>query len=149
MENTMKILKSRIKEIIKEEYQRLVEADTKELSGLTAKTARSKAEQINNKFSTEADELLMYLEKDGDLYRRQYEPIEKNLMKKAEKDKFDIKLAPKLWMYLVDNAAKKYIKEFGSSGDRIQDIFPKKLRMQVAEYLSYKWVSKYLNGEYN
>ena len=47
--------------------------------------------------------------------------------------KYDHKKAPKLWMYLVDAGAKKYIKDHGSPGDKVKDMFPKKTRELVAQ----------------
>lgn len=61
----------------------------------------------------EARELHLYCENDGDLYRQQVEPIRKNLRKKMEKGIYDHEKAKKLWMYLADNCARKYVKEFG------------------------------------
>lgn len=61
----------------------------------------------------EARELLLFCENDGDLYRQQVQPIEKNLAKKLAKGQYDHTKAKKLWGYLADNCAKKYVKEFG------------------------------------
>ncbi len=61
----------------------------------------------------EARELHLYCENDGQLYRQQVEPIRKNLRKKMEKGIYDREKAKKLWMYLADNCARKYVKEFG------------------------------------
>lgn len=41
------------------------------------------------------------------------QPIEKNLKKKLAKGIYDYTKADKLWMHLVDNCARKYVKEFG------------------------------------
>ena len=54
-----------------------------------------------------ADELELLATNDGDLYRRQYMPIIKNLMRKRAKNIYDHNLAIKLWRYLIDNVAKK------------------------------------------
>ena len=113
-----------------------------EIGGLDAKKAWQMADKIGDSLSDEGDELLMYLQNDGQLYRQRTVPIEKNLKRKADNSKFDIKLAPKLWMNLVNDAVKKYAKEFGVQ-------FSKQDRMMVAEYLTYEWVAKYLDGEYN
>lgn len=62
---------------------------------------------------TEARELLLFCENDGDLYRQQVQPIEKNLKRKMAKGVYNHELSKKLWGYLADNCAKKYAREFG------------------------------------
>ena len=79
--------------------------------------------------ATAARELKLYIENDKDLYRQQIVPIIKNVQRKMKSNKYDHAQAPKLWLYLVDNGAKKYVKEFG--GDIKRD-FPKDLRMSIA-----------------
>ena len=64
--------------------------------------------------SAAVDELLLYIENDGDLYRQRAQPIMRNLAKKMLKGTYDPAQAPKAWRYLVDDGAKKYVKEFGS-----------------------------------
>lgn len=62
---------------------------------------------------TEARDLLLFCENDGDLYRQQVQPIQKNLEKKMAKGVYNHEKAKKLWGHLADNCAKKYVKEFG------------------------------------
>ena len=57
-------------------------------------------------------ELKLYIENDGQLYKQRLIPIVKNIQRKMKSGKYDHKKAPKLWMYLVDDGAKKYSKEF-------------------------------------
>ena len=54
-----------------------------------------------------ADELELIATNDGDLYRRQYMPIIKNLMRKRAKGVYDHNLAIKLWRYMIDRVAKQ------------------------------------------
>ena len=82
--------------------------------------------------SIEQRELKLYIDNDGQLYRQRYTPIEKNLTKKMQKGNYDSKLAVKLFMYLVDDGAKKYVKDFGGNA---KDMFPKKDRIEVAKEL--------------
>ena len=49
---------------------------------------------------------------DAQLYKQRLIPIVKNIQKKMKSGKYDHKQAPKLWMYLVTEGAKKYAKEF-------------------------------------
>jgi hypothetical protein len=60
-----------------------------------------------------ANELYLYATNDSDLYRQQIVPIYKNLVLKQAKGIYSKEKAIKLAMYLMDNAAKKYAKEFG------------------------------------
>ncbi len=52
---------------------------------------------------------------------------------KSKSGKYDHKKAPKLWMYLVDAGAKKYVKEFG--GD-VRSMFDKQTRQYVAQQMA-------------
>lgn len=58
------------------------------------------------------DELKLFIDNDGQLYKQRLVPIVKNIQKKMKSGKYDHKKAPKLWKYLVDDGAKKYQKEF-------------------------------------
>jgi hypothetical protein len=93
-----------------------------------------------------ATELRLYIDNDGDLYRQQLTPIIKNLMRKINSGKYDHKKAPKLWMYLVDNGARKYVKEFGGN---VRDMFPKKTREAVAQSMADDYKEQIDNGEWS
>ena len=86
--------------------------------------------------ATAARELKLYIEHDRDLYRQQIVPIIKNVQRKMKSGKYDHAQAPKLWLYLVDNGAKKYVKEFG--GDDKRD-FPKDLRLSIANEFAIEY----------
>jgi len=58
------------------------------------------------------DELKLFIDNDGQLYKQRLIPIVKNIQRKMKSGKYDHKKAPKLWMYLVTEGAKKYAKEF-------------------------------------
>ena len=97
-------------------------------------SAYDKIKAIRNRLGEGIDavasrELKLYIENDRDLYRQQIVPIIKNVQRRMKKGTYDHAKAPKLWMYLVDNGAKKYVKEFG--GDVKRD-FPKDLRLSIA-----------------
>ena len=79
--------------------------------------------------ATAARELKLYIENDRDLYRKQIVPIIKNVQRRMKSGKYDHAQAPKLWMYLVDEGAKKYVKDFGGN---VKDMFPKDLRLSIA-----------------
>ncbi|NWJ44128.1 hypothetical protein HX837_08030, partial [Marine Group I thaumarchaeote] len=86
-----------------------------------------------------ARELKLYIEDDKDLYRQQIVPIIKNVQRKMKSGKYDHAQAPKLWLYLVDNGAKKYIKDYG--GD-MKTLFPKDLRLSIANEFANEYKAK-------
>ena len=113
--------------------------------------AFDKVRAIRNKLSegtdaTAARELKLYIEADQDLYKQQIVPIIENVQRKMKSGKYDHAQAPELWMYLVDNGAKKYVKEFG--GDANKD-FPKDLRLSIANQFAneYKAEIEIQDGE--
>jgi hypothetical protein len=69
--------------------------------------ARSEADQ------TAAHELMLYANNTGELYPQKV-AILKNLAKKMQKGQYIPEKAIKLWGYWVDEAARRYNKEFGS-----------------------------------
>ena len=90
-------------------------------------------------------ELELFLENDGDLYRQQFQSIIKNIKGKLKSNKYDHKLSPKLWMYYVENGAKKYGKEFGGTWN---EMFTKKDRMILAEKLADYYYDQIIAGEF-
>jgi hypothetical protein len=92
---------------------------------------------FNNPPSGPADptavrELQLYIENDRDLYHQQFIPIVKNLMLKRRKGVYDREKAVKLFMYLMESGAKKYVAEFGTRGQKIDAMFNKNTRLQAA-----------------
>lgn len=61
-----------------------------------------------------ARELEIFVHNDADLYRRQFQPIQKNLITKKARGQYDHEKAVKLFMYLMESGAKKYSIEFGN-----------------------------------
>jgi len=93
-----------------------------------------------------ARELHLFIDNDGDLYRQQYQPILKNLATKQAKGVYDKGKAIKLWMYLVENGAKKYVREFG--GGEWNRVFDKETRLEVARLLNEHFLEEYALGAY-
>jgi hypothetical protein len=85
--------------------------------------------------SAEQRELELYIMNDGELYRRQTSSIIKNLQRKVARDAYDRDKAVKLWLYLVDAGAKKYVQEHASPNTRWNDMFSKQDRIAVAKEL--------------
>lgn len=81
-------------------------------------------------------ELKLYIDNDGDLYRRQTTSILKNLMTKCARGVYKHDLAVKLFGYLVEEGAKKYAQEFGSPSQPWHKMFDVKTRKEVAEELT-------------
>lgn len=94
----------------------------------------------------DARELELYIDNDEGIYTRRFIPIVKNLMKKRRKGVYDHALSVKLWMYLVDDAARAYIREFGSEGDYV---FTKPTRLLVAERYATSFEQDAAAGEYD
>ena len=72
-----------------------------------------------------------------------------NLKRKMKRGIYNHELAVKLWMYLVDDAAKEYVKQYGSQPDDVKDMFPKEVRLQVARDLADREKENIEQGEYD
>ena len=76
-------------------------------------------------------------------------PIISNIKRKLKRNVYDHEKAQKLWMYLVNDAAKEYVKEYGSTQDDVSNMFPKETRMQVARVISDRELENIKQGEYD
>ena len=65
---------------------------------------------------TTAQELVLYITNDGQLYRSRTTPIIKNMQRKINKDQYNDQKAEKAFMYLVKDGIKKYEKEHANPG---------------------------------
>ena len=99
--------------------------------------------------SNATNELDLFVMNNEDLYRKQFMPIIQNLKRKVAKNVYDHEKAKKLWMYLVDAAAKEYVKEFGAQGEDVKDMFPKETRLRVAELIADRELENIKQGEYD
>lgn len=95
--------------------------------------------------TTAARELDLYAENTAELYP-QFVSIIDNLSGKIEYGKYDAALAPKLWMYWYDAAARRYCAEFGGS---VRTMFPKAVRQYCAEQRAVEEYEKITRGEYS
>lgn len=93
-----------------------------------------------------SQELRLFIDNDGDLYRQQRVPIEDNLLRKKIKGTFDAAKSVKLWGYLVEAGAKKYVKEFG--GGKWNVLFSPATRRHVAEELARDFEWSYGAGDF-
>src|SRR6056300_626664 len=99
--------------------------------------------------SDAVNEFDTYIMNNEELYRRRFMPIISNIKRKLKKNVYDHDKAQTLWMYLVDDAAKEYVKEFGSQQDDVKDMFPKETRQQVAQVISDRELENIKQGEYD
>ena len=90
-----------------------------------------------------ANELELIATNDGDLYRRQYMPIIKNLMRKRAKGVYDHNLAIKLWRYMIDRVAKQ------EAGPMARIKFPGLVRNMAAKKIADDELQKMDDGEYS
>ena len=96
--------------------------------------------------SDEARELKLYIDNDSGLYKQRYIPILKNLSNKKKRNKFSKSLAVKAFMYLVDDGAKRYTREYGGNP---KDIFPKSKRTELAKEYVDEFESIFKNKEHD
>lgn len=80
------------------------------------KTARKNPMKRQQGDREAARELLLYADNESALYP-QKQAIQKNLLRKYRAGKFDDGKAVKLWRYWIDNAARRYGKEFSTGSD--------------------------------
>lgn len=91
-----------------------------------------------------AKELELYVENDGQLYRQMFQPIVKNLANKMAKGEYVPERGVKAFRYLIDEGARKYVKEFGS-GERI---FTPATREMVARIFERSFRGEWEAGNY-
>jgi hypothetical protein len=90
-------------------------------------------------------ELELYAENTSEIYE-QKKSIIKNLARKIERKVYNPTLAPKLWRYWVDEAAKRYTREFGTQGDFIFSVAD---RNEVSRLIAEQEYDLIKNGEYS
>jgi len=93
-------------------------------------------------------DLRLTIDNDGQLYRQQKQPIIVNLLRKIIKDKYNHKMAPKIWAYLVETGAKKYHKDSNMSG-KWSDTFPKKMRLEIAQEMADDFIDEVNAGDHD
>ena len=93
-----------------------------------------------------ASELELYIENTGELYP-QKKAIIANIKRKLKSGRYNHTLAPKLWLYWVDAGAKRFLKEFRCAGVRMQDIFPRPVRVHIATRLADEYLGLIERGE--
>jgi hypothetical protein len=97
-------------------------------------------------YAEEKRELELFIMNDQDLYRQMFLPILMNLARKMKRGVYNHQMAPKLWQYLVDQGAKKYVMQYGGT---VRNTFPKKARMELAKDMADEQMEMIKAGEYS
>jgi hypothetical protein len=97
-------------------------------------------------YAEEKRELELFIMNDQDLYRQMFMPIIMNLARKMKRGVYNHQMAPKLWQYLVDQGAKKYVMQYGGT---VRNTFPKKARMELAKDMADEQMEMIKAGEYS
>lgn len=92
-----------------------------------------------------ARELDLYAENTGALYN-QFLSIIRNVALKIRRGRYDPKLAPKLWQYWYDEAARHYVREYGGT---VAGVFPVSVRRYISEQRAADEYDNIMNGEYD
>ena len=101
---------------------------------------------LERSLSDEMRELKLYIDNDSSLYRQRYMPILKNLSRKKKQGKFRKSLASKAFMYLIDDGAKRYTKEYGGNA---RDMFPKRQRQMLSKDYVDEFEDTFKNQEFD
>ena len=94
----------------------------------------------------EARELESFVMNDEPLYRQQWTPIIKNLVRRKKKGTYDSEKAIKLFEYLTKAGSTKYSKEYGGTGNYS---FTPATRRLAAISLRNDFEGEYKLGNYN
>ena len=92
--------------------------------------------------STESTELNLFISNDEPAYRHKM-AVFRALAKKKDRGVYDKRLAPKAFVPLTTVAAKRYIREFGSAGDKWNHVFSPIDRRQAAVELTEEFEAWY------
>jgi len=96
----------------------------------------------------EQEELKVFIDNDGQLYRQMTTSIHKNLVTKIAKGVYDKTLAEKAWGHLVEAGAKKYAKDAGS-GAAWHTMFSVADRREVARELNEEFLTEQKLGNFD
>ena len=97
-------------------------------------------------YAEEKRELELFIMNDQDLYRQMFMPIIMNLARKMKRGVYNHQMAPKLWQYLVDQGARKYVMQ---NGGTVRNTFPKQARMELAKDMADEQMEMLKAGEYS
>jgi hypothetical protein len=89
----------------------------------------------------------LYISNDEPSYRR-LQAMNINLARKKFKGIYDPEKAPKLYLYLVDDALKQYKKEYPDS-DLAKEGMTKQDKLETAKSMTEDFENEFKEGEYN
>ena len=115
-------------------WDTIIRAAAKEAIGRHKARPNPKRRKNSRGTSGAVFDLVLFIEKDGDLYRQQTKPIIMNLARKMHKGTFDKSKAPKLFQYLADAGAKKINKAEGYTARGYGEFTPE-VRREAAKQL--------------
>jgi len=121
---------SRVAGAIAKQYKVAVTFGPKKAVSVAAEPATAAEAKTSHAFDEHAaTELELYADNTSELYNQKLSIIE-NMRRRIAKGTYDKEKALKLWMYWVDAAAKRYVKEFG--GGTWHEVFGTGTRLEVA-----------------
>ena len=97
-------------------------------------------------YAEEKRELELFIMNDQDLCRQMFLPILMNLARKMKRGVYNHQMAPKLWQYLVDQGARKYVMQ---NGGTVRNTFPKQARIELAKDMADEQMEMLKAGEYS
>ena len=97
-------------------------------------------------YAEEKRELELFIMNDQDLNRQMFMPIIMNLARKMKRGVYNHQMAPKLWQYLVDQGARKYVMQ---NGGTVRNTFPKQARIELAKDMADEQMEMLKAGEYS
>jgi len=92
----------------------------------------------NSESAHRCHELELFLQTTGSLYPKR-KAIGAQLARKRAAGKYDAKLAPKAWQFVVDEAAKLYAREIVHTPSAWSRMFPPDVRRAVAISKAEQW----------
>jgi hypothetical protein len=96
-----------------------------------------------------ARELQLFIENDSQLYRQQFQPIQKNLRTKQARGIYNHEKAVKLFTYLAKSGAERYGEEFSRSKKEGLRMFSPTTRRAVARDLTRHFETESSLGNYD
>ncbi len=103
-------------------------------------------------YDADADDLILLVDNEIDLYKNRLMPMYENLTRKKLRGVYDPNLAPKLFRYVVDEAAKRWYErmvEWADDGKSIVHKPTKEVKQEAAEELARRFESSFENKEYD
>lgn len=116
------------------------------------KESDEKKEDTRDVYEADSDDLILLIENDQPIYENRLLPAYKNLSKKMQKGTYDKGLAPKLFMYVVDEGAKKWyegMKQWADDGHSVVIKPSLKVKEKAAKEMARTFEQVYENKEYD